>query len=198
MQLTAADRQNVRYVRCYFLAKEGDRKIQNWWRVADPNDNSTGNDMARCQTFNLASDSISERDTYFGTNTQKRGNIFWWRKLAGVSTIPVEIDGKQYHYFDVYCNPTAEAATRYSYSGAMEGSDIPAPGDEVSQWGNDNNIDRMNLIVQEVNGQDAAIKMYEGINQFSMETGLYGNPLKIRFAPKTGCKVHTTKWEVVT
>lgn len=198
LQLTAADRQNVRYVRCYFLAKEGERKIQNWWRVADPNDNSTGNDMARCQTFNLASDSISERDTYFGANTQKQGNIFWWRKVAGVSTTPVEIDGKEYHYFDVYCNPTAEAATPYSYSGAMEGSDIPAPGDEVSQWGNDNNIDRMNLIVQEVNGQDAAIKMYEGINQFSMETGLYGNPLKIRFAPKTGCKVHTTKWEVVT
>lgn len=198
LQLTAAERQSVRYVRCYFLAEEGDRKIQNWWCVADPNDDTTGNDLARCQTFNLSSDSVSERDTYFGTNTQKIGNIFWWRKVAGVSSAPVEIDGKMYHYFDVYCNPTAEAATPYTYSGAMQGSDIPAPGDEVSQWGNDNNIDRMNLIVQEVNGQDAAIKMYEGINKFSMEDGLYGNPLKIRFAPKTGCKVHTTKWEVVT
>ena len=177
--LNRSQQNNVSRVRCYFLAEEGGRKIENWWRV---------NDYARCQTFNFTNDSVSERDKYWG-GAVKEGNVFWWEKVVNVSSSPVSIDGKMYHYFDIDVYETLQS---------NPDADIPAPGDEVSQWGNSSDPDRMNLIVTEVNGQDAAIKMYEGVNRFSMETGLYGNPLKIQLAPKTGCKISTSKWELMS
>ena len=174
--LTETERAATSRVRCYFLAEDGERKIENWWQVGD---------LARCQTFNLAADSVSDRDKYWGGGNVT-GNIFWWRKVVNVSSSPVSIDGKLYHYFDV------------SVSSCAPDSVMPAAGDEVSQWGNDRNTERMNLIVTEVNGQDAAVKMYEGINQFSMSVGAYGNPLKIQLAPKSGCRVEASKWELMT
>ena len=184
--LTQSERNACAAVRCYFLAEENGRKIQNWWQVADPNDTSTGNDLARCQTFNLASDSVSERDEWWGVSTAVTGNIFWWRKVIGKSTTPDTIEGRKYHYIDVAINDCAT------------GSCLPAPGDEVSQFGNDHNPDRMNLIVHEVNGEDAAVKMYEGINQYSLTTGYYGDPLKARLSPKSGYKFDGSKFEITT
>jgi hypothetical protein len=86
--LNRSQQNNVSRVRCYFLAEEGGRKIENWWRV---------NDYARCQTFNFTADSVSERDKYWGDSTVKEGNVFWWEKVVNVSSSPVSIDGKMYH-----------------------------------------------------------------------------------------------------
>lgn len=64
-------------VRCYFLATDGDRAIQNQWKVGD---------QAICKTFNLverADGSVS--------------NHYWWRLVTAVGTTA---DG-QYHYIDV-------------------------------------------------------------------------------------------------
>ena len=70
--LTQAQLLQVRTVRCYFLAEDDERQVENWWRVGD---------LARCQTMNLVS---SSRNDYTGTE-RKAGNVFWWRKVINVS-----------------------------------------------------------------------------------------------------------------
>ena len=70
--LTPQQLNSVKRVRCYFLAEDGDRKIENWWRV---------NDLARCQTINVVG---GTRETYAGKDSYQ-GNIYWWRKVMAVS-----------------------------------------------------------------------------------------------------------------
>ena len=171
--------QEVSRVRCYFLAKEGEQTIENWWH----GDNN-GHDLARCQTFNLLT---KYRETYVDGGISGIGNIFWWRKVIGVSTTPEIIDNKEYHWFDV------------AVSDCAEGSDYPAAGDHVSQFGNDLDPDRMNLIMLEIDSDEApSIKMFEGIDSYSLDMGRYGDPLKTRLSPKAGYKMNGSKFELVT
>ena len=68
--------------------------------------------------------------------------------------------------------------------GYLAGSDLPCAGDEVSQWGNDGNEDRMHLVTIEVDG-GVAIKAYEGIYTFDMSKCWYGgNPCKMNLSPQ--------------
>lgn len=166
VRVNISDTSQIAYIRCYFLAEEGGRKVNNLWSVTN------GHDLARCQTFNL---NRSERQTYVDGEDVKLGNVFWWRKVIAVSSnsSPVEIDGKKYHYFDV----------SNQSGGYMAGSDLPCAGDDVSQWGNDADESRMNLVTIEVDG-GAAIKAYEGIYTFDMSKCWYGgNPCKMNLSP---------------
>ena len=170
----------VQRVRCYFLAKEGENEIENWW----VGDSANGHDLAKCQTFNLTN---KYRESYVTFGGNQSPNVYWWRKVVGVSSSPVEIEGKMYHWFDVAVSDCAQS------------SDIPAAGDHVSQFGNDTDPERMNLISIEINDSEApAIKMYEGIDSYSLTMGRYGNPLKTRFSPKAGYKMNGSKFELVT
>jgi len=167
LRISISDPTEIAYIRCYFLAEEGGRKVNNLWSVTG------GHDLARCQTFNL---NRSERKTYVDGEDVKLGNVFWWRKVIAVSSnsSPVEIDGKKYHYFDV----------SNQSGGYMDGSDLPCAGDEVSQWGNDANEARMHLVTIEVDG-GVAIKAYEGIYTFDMSKCWYGgNPCKMNLSPQ--------------
>ena len=106
--LKESDLQKVSFCRCFFLADDGDTRIENWWRA----DAENGYDLARCQTMNVMR---TNRNT-FTTLKSKAGNVFWWRKVLRVSSNnyePVEnpdnqhcqpalLDGKAYHWFDVY------------------------------------------------------------------------------------------------
>lgn len=167
VRVNISDTSQIATIRCYFLAEEGGRKVNNLWSVEG------GHDLARCQTFNL---NRSERTSYVDGENVKLGNVFWWRKVVGVSSnsSPVEIDGKKYHYFDV----------SNQAGGYLAGSDLPCAGDEVSQWGNDGNEDRMHLVTIEVDG-GVAIKAYEGIYTFDMSKCWYGgNPCKMNLSPQ--------------
>lgn len=178
--LTSEQLNSVSKVRCYFLAEDDDRTVENWWRVGD---------LARCQTMNLVS---SQRNDYSGS-VSKQGNVMWWRRVVGVSSNagntsynyvddegniysspgggrrqrrayngtkdsennnngPVTIDGKKYHYVDVAYNHQAETATPYSYPDAAQYSDIPCAGDTIVQFGNVSDSDRMNAMTLELNG----------------------------------------------
>ena len=108
VRLSVSDASQIAYIRCYFLAEEGGRKVNNLWSIEG------GHDLARCQTFNL---NRSERTSYVDGENVKLGNVFWWRKVVGVSSnsSPVEIDGKKYHYFDV----------SNQAGGYLAGSDLP-------------------------------------------------------------------------
>lgn len=70
--ITAADMSSISKIRCYFPAEDDDREIENWWRVGD---------LARCQSLNLVSSKREHSDV-----VRKAGNVFWWRKVVGVST----------------------------------------------------------------------------------------------------------------
>ena len=181
VRISIDDPTEIAYIRCYFLAEEGGREVNNLWSVTD------GNDLARCQTFNL---NRSERKTYVDGEDVKQGNVFWWRKVIAVSSNsnPVEIEGKKYHYFDV----------SNQSGGYMAGSDLPCAGDEVSQWGNDANEARMNLVTIEVDGA-VAIKAYEGIYTFDMSKCWYGgNPCKMNLSPQNEYRFTGRKFKIET
>ena len=167
---------DIKKIRCYFLAKDGDRDVKNLWRA---------HDLVRCQTFNI---SRSNRFTYIGTASQsKTGNVFWWRKAVLVSTSPVAIDDKEYHYFDV------------SMDDCAADSDIPCAGDHAVQFGNDSDSERMNLIIQEVNGTDApAIKAYTGIYTYDLNKCWWGGTTrKMMLSPKEGYEFYGPSFKFV-
>lgn len=214
--LDAADIPRIRKVRCYFLADDDDREVYNLWKVEEyyPDDYEdeslrgtiipgTGNDFARCQTMNLSN---SKRHTYIHGMESKAGNVFWWRKLCGVSTEPVYgDDGRKYHFFDVIFD--YEAEEEYRNNGQLcpwcdlSSGDIPAAGDDVVQFGNDMNPDRMNLIAVEVNSStDApAHKWYRGIYTFDLNRCWWGgNPRKDMISAATGVEFNGPSFRVVT
>lgn len=167
---------DIKKIRCYFLAKDGDRDVKNLWRA---------HDLVRCQTFNITR---SNRYTYIGTASQSKfENVFWWRKAVLVSTSPVAIDDKEYHYFDV------------SMEDCAAGSDIPCAGDHAVQFGNDSDSERMNLIIQEVNGTDApAIKAYTGIYTYDLNKCWWGgSPRKMMLSPKSGYEFYGPSFKFV-
>lgn len=216
MFLESEDIPKIRRVRCYFLAKDEDREVKNMWRVEEhyPDDYpdvskrgqlipGTGNDLARCQTMNLHN---SNRSTYIHGMETKLGNIYWWRKLCGVSTDPVMgDDGREYHYFDVMFDYNAEQQYRQQGQPCpwcdLASGDIPAAGDHVVQFGNDMNPDRMNLIAVEVNSSsDApAHKWYRGIYTFDLSRCWWGgNPRKDMISAASGVEFYGPSFKVQT
>lgn len=190
---------NIRRARCYFLAKDDDMEVHNWWRI---------NDLARCQTMNLAN---ITRKTYLSGEDEKAGNIFWWRKVIGVSYEPVTLDdGKQYHYFDVSFDYEYEQShPEVMATSVMAGSDIPAAQDSVVQFGNTIIEGRMNLMMMEVNGGDAVgynpttdapcLKAYRGIYCFDLnKSWVGGNPCKMKLSPKSGYEFYGPNFKQVT
>ena len=211
--MTVSQLQQIAKIRCYFLAKDDDRDVENWWRVGD---------LARCQSMNLSS---SRRNDYTGVE-RKAGNVMWWRKVIGVSTNPTRTaredgndftngtysdegggpvtldDGKEYHYFDVAYNYDAENATPYQYPDALYLSDIPCAGDAAVQFGNDRDPNRMNLMTLELNGlmnQDApCVKIYRGIYTFDLNKCWWGGkPRKMILSPSTGFEFYGPSFKFV-
>lgn len=210
------DIPKIRFVRCYFLAKDDDREVYNLWKVEEhyPDDYpdvslrgklipGTGNDLARCQTMNLLN---SKRQTYLRGMESKLGNVYWWRKLCGVSTQPAVLDdGRYYHYIDVVFNYAEEEAYREAGMPCpwadLASGDIPAAGDHVVQFGNDMNPDRMNLIAVEVNSSaDApAHKWYRGIYTFDLTKCWWGgSPRKAMLSAATGYEFYGPNFKVIT
>ena len=194
INLKPEDLRDVNRVRCYFLAKDENKKIFNLWKV---------NDLARCQTFNI--DNI-DRETYAG-ETHKAGNVYWWRLVKKISTETVTVDGKEYHYFDVaYGFDAEQEANRIGVRTAWCDilSDLPAAGDKVVQFGNTDNPARMNIIVSEVNGEgnaDApAIKSYRGVYTFNTDECWWGGEScrKMMLSPSSGVEFYAPSFKFIT
>ena len=227
LTLTQSQLERCNRIRCYFLAKDGEREVENWFRA---------NDLVRCQTWNVLK---TKRETFIPNLEEHDGNVYWWRKLhdvswntgvtryvakdaegnptgspttdpanayvneGGVKRLydngiyhtkgtegyddhqPVTIDGNTYHWFDVDYNYFSDESV------AAAGSDIPAAGDKVIQFGNTTDPDRMNIYMIEVNGAgnpDAPDwKMYRGVYTFNLTNCWWG-----------GESCRKTKWSVAT
>jgi len=164
VSLSEEEWRRVSKFRCYFVADDGTTRTRNWWKVGD---------QARCQTFNIESREAREYEVaHDEAQIEQRGgmagNIFYWRTVVATGTAQLD-DGRFYDYVDLSNINTPE--TR----GYVEGSDIPAAGDSIVCWGSRHKTGRMGLISFETQGDDddtsgqtPAIKMYAGINSFSM------------------------------
>lgn len=177
--LSAAERQRIARVRCYFLASDGERDVENWWAVGD---------LAYCMTQNLTR---TPRDSRMGAS-EKAGNVFWWRQVIGIDAdgaVTLD-DGKEYHYIDFSVNYAEEQAGTYKNSAYL--SDMPAPGDKCMQFGNVSNPDRMNAVMVEVNGAGNVnapdIVFFRGIYTYSLERCWWGGEScrKAKLSPSTG------------
>lgn len=196
-EMNATEAASIRWVRCYFLSKDDDRSVNNWWRKGD---------LAFCQTMNLVS---SKRRTWVGSESStKVGNVRWWRQVYRVSESPVTLDdGKQYHWFDLKLNIAAEQGQTDNLEWCEAGSDIPAAGDDAVQLGHypqpsdidvntgaltDASTGRMNAMMFEVNGEGGAgdapsMKILYGIYTYSLEKCWFGAPaVRMKLSAKTG------------
>ena len=104
---------------CFFLAKdEDDRQITNDFLV---------NDQILMMTFNVG----------VGVSYDV-GNRYYWAKCSGVSSEPVTIDGKEYHWIDI------DMSVRATNSNA-----VPQPDDEIVVLGHQSaaHTERQNTII---------------------------------------------------
>ena len=134
--------------RCYFRAKDEDRKIYNNFEV---------NDQVVCQTFNVA--------TGVSYNVS---NTYYWRLCVGTGTTSTTIDGEtvECHYIDL------SNTDKDSYSNSA-----PSSGDNVVQLGNRSDSNRQAAIIISAYNQqflDPTIKapsivQYYGINDYSLQ-----------------------------
>ncbi len=240
MTLTNDDLSVCNRVRCYFLAKDGDREIENWFRVGD---------LVRCQTWNIVK---TRRETFIPDLEDHAGNVYWWRKITDVSWntgvqryvakdasgqptentttdinsayineggiprianngtygnpdikhSPKTIDGNTYHWFDVTFGYDAERSGEANWCDM--GSDLPAAGDKVVQFGNTTDPDRMNIFLIEVNGAgnpDAPDwKMYRGVHTFNLTNCWWGGEScrKTKWSVATGIEAYAPQFKWIT
>lgn len=176
----------VKTFRCYIIADNGSTTTRNFWCIGD---------QARCQTYNIVSrdkrdgegdvGAIQSMDPLAGVpgsegydpehpEGKTMENVYYWRLVVGVGTAKLE-DGKTYNYIDL-SNEESEERGIVTKRGFAEGSDIPATGDTLVCFGNDANTDRMGVVSIETynsanelhTDETPAIKMYAGVNTFSM------------------------------
>lgn len=84
-------------------------------------------------------------------------NHYYWRLVTGVSVEPVRIGELGYHYVDL------------SVTDCDTGSDAPAKGDVVAQFGDRNDVDYQNaLVFSSVDTFSPSITLYQGINSYSL------------------------------
>lgn len=121
------------YYRCYFNKEDSDgNAIVNSFAT---------NDLAYCETFNLAS------------NAYHTGNHFLWRKV--IATGYDSAKGK--YYIDL------------SKEDCLAGSDEPLQGDRIVTLGNTTDTTRQNAIIQAGAGSESPFyRLYLGINTYRL------------------------------
>lgn len=140
--------------RCYFLASDGDRQIKNEWTVGQ---------LARAKTNNIAAP---------GNYTDYQ-NRDYWRLVVGVSSAPVSIEGKDYHYIDLSNSTSKEiyltdtgGTKRLVRLGGVSGTlnSLPFAGDNVIGMGHCWDETRQGVaIISVVQG---GWVIYKGINNY--------------------------------
>lgn len=158
--------------RCYFLASDGDRQIKNEWAVGQ---------LARCKTNNI----VNPGDY---TNYQ---NSDYWRLVVGVSSDPVTIDGKAYHFFDLSNNTASrttltvtEGGESKTYTVNFPGVDptlnsVPMAGDNVVGLGHAWDDSRKNAAMISAD-ENIGWTLYKGINTYNLGEEFVVNKFSIK------------------
>lgn len=115
--------------RCYFKAKESEKKVECRFAVGDD---------VICREFNVTSGS-----------TQDAANKFYWRRIVGINNEDA--------YFDV------------SRSVCFNGSDIPAPGDTVCQFGSTDVTRQSAIVLSTTDTFSPCITLLNGVTDFNTQ-----------------------------
>lgn len=148
------------YYRCYFLASDSDgRAVTNKWAFGQ---------FARCKTYDYESGS-------------KVTNKDYWRLVVGVSSAPVIINGKSYHYIDLsnksgIVTLTASDGNSYGIEGVSADSNgAPAAGDTIVGMGHLWDVGRQDVAITSASGW----VLYKGINSYDLADGKIVNQFDI-------------------
>lgn len=135
--------------RCYFLASQDNKKIEN---------NFEENDMVTCRTFNVQQ----------GVN-ENVNNKYYWALVTGTDynhvTVNINNTDVECHYIDI--DMSDEDA---------DSNGVPEVGDKVAQLGNKNYSERQNaIIISAYQNIDKGVKapsivQYKGINDYNLAT----------------------------
>lgn len=148
--------KTVSYYRCYFLASDGDRQIKNEWAIGQ---------LARAKTNNIAKPG----------DYQNYENRDYWRLVVGVSSAPVTIEGKDYHYIDLSNSTSkdivltdAAGTTRHVTLGGVSDTlnSLPFAGDNIIGLGHCWDSDRQNVAVLSVVA--LGWTLYKGIDHYDL------------------------------
>ena len=154
--LTIPDGKTAERFRCYFLASDGDRQIKNEWTVGQ---------LARAKTNNIASPG----------DYQNYENRDYWRLVVGVSSAPVSIEGKDYHYIDlsnstskeVYLTDTDGTKRLVDLGGFSDTlNSLPFAGDSIIGMGHCWDDTRKNVAILSV--LQGGWVIYKGINHYDL------------------------------
>lgn len=159
----SAGGNSISAYRCYFLADDGDKRINNDWRVGD---------QAMCKTSNLIS-----------RTSNRTANRYYWRLVVNKGT--ETINGKLYHFVDLSdVRGTLELTidgTRYTcigYDTSIEiNNDIPKAEDDIIQLGSQTDTDRQYAHIIYVS--DGKRVDYAGINNYDLASHIINE-----FSPK--------------
>lgn len=159
----------VEYYRCYFLASDGTQNVKNEW---------TAGQLARCKTNNITQPG----------NYKDYQNQDYWRLCVGVSSDPVTIAGRQYHYVDL-SNSSSAQITLTDKSGVRHIVTIggvsrtlnstPAAGDKVIGLGHAWDAERQNCALLSVASDDMGWTLYKGITHYDLPSGCIVNKFSI-------------------
>ena len=154
--LTIPDGKTAEKFRCYFLASDGDRQIKNEWTVGQ---------LARAKTNNIAAP---------GNYTDYQ-NRDYWRLVVGVSSAPVTIEKKDYHYIDIsnststsiYLTDTGGTKHLVTLGGVSKTlNSLPFAGDNIIGIGHCWDDTRKNVAILSV--LQGGWVIYKGINNYDL------------------------------
>ncbi len=146
--------------RCYMVADDGSRRVQNKWKVGD---------QAKCQTFDLSQQKKDADGVYHDVE-----NKYYWRLVqeTGQETLS---DGKLYNYIDL--SNTLAVTVKYGgetvdgigYDDGSVTPSVPETGDSIVQMGSQTDRERQSMIVIRTVGDGApAIDGYSDVNNYNL------------------------------
>ena len=199
-KLSDVERAMVVKFRCYEYSDDGTMQTRNWWH---PNDIAMCQTFNRVKNKAQSGTphTVTETDPLTGEQTTttyysqgSASNTTYKRRVAGVgsSKIPTLNDGRIYDYVDLWniydvqgetyidtdgttktITDTVKGFLNMAASGQTPSTDWPVAGDVIVQCGNPLDEDRQSMVTIEVQGDVHGFKVYDTIDDYSMENTLW-------------------------
>ena len=199
-KLNDTEKAQVAKFRCYEYSDDGTMQTRNWWH---PNDIAMCQTFNRVKNKVQSGTphTITETDPLTGEQTTvtyysqgSASNTTYKRRVAGVGSkkIPTLNDDRIYDYVDLWniydvqgetyidtdgttktIADTVKGFLNMAASGQTPSTDWPVAGDVIVQCGNPLDTDRQSMVTIEVQGDVHGFKVYDTINDYSMENKLW-------------------------
>lgn len=145
--------------RCFFKADDGEKTVENLWRVGD---------MAYCREVNL--EGAEEREVSIvtkadGSREPMTANRYWWRLVARTGT--AKAGDRELGFVDfLMAAKTTIEGEEYDSCDPWNTCEEPREGDDMAQVGSKTDADRRNVKLLEVT--TARESWYVGIDDYTL------------------------------